>query len=296
MQNSARVLNSVSLSEALPSPILNQCNIVTIHQANYARLSTLRTTSTELDSQIRDTLTLLTKTRSELIATPATTLPAITNPLSSYSELLKYAGRISKYTLPPSYREPVQDPLATNASASNDPPKEEQTQTQTNGIETTTPVLAVNGSDTQTQPAMAAEVDSTTLTGEGTQATDVSGVKTNSKNWAEFLGPQDDLGWTPWPSPYAIRNGALASIQILVDQGLDPATFDPEKSAELEAERKRVMEEEDLKREQEQARIEEERRREMERRTSASGARPERVQEQPKVFQLETFDDDDDDD
>lgn len=139
------------------------------------------------------------------------------------------------------------------------------------------------------------EVDSTAANAEATQTTDVSGVKTNSKVWADFLGPRDDLGWTPWPSPDAIRGGALASIQILIDQGIDPATFDPEKSAELEAERKRIMEEDDLKREQEQARMDEDRRKAMERRMS-DGPRPERVQEQPKVFQLETFDDDDDDD
>lgn len=140
------------------------------------------------------------------------------------------------------------------------------------------------------------EIDNTVATAEATQETDISGVKTNTKNWSTFLGPRDDTGWTPWPSPDAIRSGALASIQILINQGADPATFDPERSAELEAERKRVMEEEDSKREEEQTKQEEAVRKERKTWMSEDGARPERVQEQPKVFQLETFDDDDDDD
>jgi hypothetical protein len=122
-----------------------------------------------------------------------------------------------------------------------------------------------------------------------TQTSQTSTVKTNTAMWSQWLNPAETQ-FVPWPSEETIRRGALASIQILVDQGIDPATFDPEKSAELEAERKRVEEE------QERARLEEERRREMERRMSVSGAAPERREEQPKVFQVETFDDDEDDD
>ena len=265
---------------------------MTTHQSNYAKILTLRATSAGLDAQIRENLLLLTKTRSELIATPSTTLPDATNPLS-YSELLSYARRISKYSLPPSYREPDRDP---NAEASSNTPKEvptqTQTQTQTNGNSTPTVISFMNGVDGQSHPATVMEVDSIPVP---VQTVDDTRVKSNMDIWNGYLGRGNDVGWTPWPTPDAIRSGALASIQILVDQGVDPATFDPEKSAELEAERKRIMEEEDLKQEKEQARMEEERRIEMERRLSLGGARPERVQEQPKVFQLETFDDDDDD-
>jgi len=287
MPSSVKVSNNVNLFRNLVFISTDKINAVTIHQSSYAKLVSLRNTSAELDGQIRETLLLLTKTRSELIATPATHLPTATN-------LLTYARRISKYTLPSSYREPETDAIA--AEANSNTPKEAQTQTHANGTASTTPIALANGSEPPSQSTAAIDVETTTVATSGTQATDGTGVKTNSKNWAEFLGPRDDLGWTPWPSPDAIRSGALASIQILLDQGVDPATFDPEKSAELEAERKRIMEEEDNKREQEQARMEEERRREMERRMSASGARPERAQEQPKVFQLETLDDDEDDD
>jgi len=101
------------------------------------------------------------------------------------------------------------------------------------------------------------------------------------------------MPFVPWPTEEAIRKGALASIQVLLDQGVDPITFDPEKSAELEAERKRITEAEDAMREQERTEREEARRREMERRMSDSGPAPQR--EERKVFNLETFDDDDSD-
>jgi hypothetical protein len=84
----------------------------------------------------------------------------------------------------------------------------------------------------------------------------------------------------------------------LINQGKDPATFDPEKSAELEAERKRIVEEEDRTKEEQRAKMEEERRREVERRMSAGG--PSSTQqrgepERPKVFQLDELEEDDSD-
>jgi len=252
----------------------------------------LRATSNELDTQIRETLTLLTKTRSELLATPSTNFPPTTNPVS-YSELLSYARRISKFTLPPNYREP--DPQTDQAEAGTNTPKETQSETQTNGI--TTPVAVTNGTDSQAHTGNAMEIDSATPAATQTQMSQNTTVTTNTAMWASYLNPPADAPFIPWPTEETIRRGALASIQILVDQGVDPATFDPEKSAELEAERKRIVEEEDMMREQERARMDEERRREMERRMSVSGSMGgERREEQPKVFQLETFDDDEDDD
>jgi hypothetical protein len=115
------------------------------------------------------------------------------------------------------------------------------------------------------------------------------------QDWQKFLNPITEESFLPWPAEQDIRRGALASIQILVNSGVDPWTFDPERSGELEAERKRIEEQEEKLKVEEQARMEEERRRERERRMSTSGAAGgERSEEKPKVFQLETFDDDDD--
>jgi Vitamin-D-receptor interacting Mediator subunit 4 len=267
---------------------------VSTHQSNYSKILALRATSRDLDTQIRDTLSLLTKTRSELLATPSTNYPSSTNPVS-YSELLSYARRISKFTLPPNYREAESQMEQGDWTGT---PKESKSETQTNG--TTTPVTATNGVDSQTHLGTAMEIDgvtpaaAATQTQTNTQTSEATTVKTNTAMWSRYLNPAD-APFMPWPSEETIRRGALASIQILVDQGIDPATFDPEKSAELEAERKRVEEEQEALREQERARLEEERRREMERRMSVSGV-PERREEPQKVFQLETFDDDEDDD
>lgn len=120
---------------------------------------------------------------------------------------------------------------------------------------------------------------------------------------AEWLNPHATApGFVPWPTEETIRRGALASIQVLLDQGEDPATFDPERSAELEAERKRLEEEaERVKEEQaaaERAR-QEQRMREQEarRRESAGGTAGQRVEEKPKVFTgLDLLDDMDEDD
>ncbi|KAE9363912.1 hypothetical protein N431DRAFT_422977 [Stipitochalara longipes BDJ] len=279
--------NDLVLADAELSQGLEQ---LSTHQSNYSKILSLRATSSELDTQIRETLSLLTKTRSELIATPSTNYPTSTNPVS-YSELLSYARRISKFTLPPNYREP--EAQTEQADGGTNTPKESKSETQTNG--TTTPVAATNGVDSQTHLATAMEIDSATPAATQTQPSQASTAKTNTAMWSQFLGPTD-TPFLPWPSEETIRRGALASIQILVDQGVDPSTFDPEKSAELEAERKRVEEEQEQLREQERTRLEEERRREMERRMSVSGSVPEKREEQPKVFQLETFDDDEDDD
>ncbi|KAH7385076.1 vitamin-D-receptor interacting mediator subunit 4-domain-containing protein [Cadophora sp. MPI-SDFR-AT-0126] len=249
---------------------------LSIHQSNYGRVLALRESSKALDNQIRETLTLLATTRQDLLAIPATSPPSTAsgNPIS-YSELLSYARRISKFTLPPTYREPPAGDAEPNS------------QVQTNG--TNTPI-ATNG-EVHTSTVM--DADGLAMAPGGQTQTRTSqhpGVSTNLSLWEQYLNQSADIPFVPWPTEEAIRKGALASIQILVDQGVDPVTFDPEKSAELEAERKRVTEAEDAIREQER---EDTRRRELERRMSG-GPAPER-KEEPKVFQLETFDDDDSD-
>jgi Vitamin-D-receptor interacting Mediator subunit 4 len=78
----------------------------------------------------------------------------------------------------------------------------------------------------------------------------------------EWLNPLAGVpSFVPWPTEETIKRGALASIQVLLDQGVDPATFDPERAAELEAERQRVETEKEAERE----RLELEKERERER-------------------------------
>lgn len=105
----------------------------------------------------------------------------------------------------------------------------------------------------------------------------------------------------PWPAEQKIRQGALASLQLLRDRGIDPATFDPEKAEELEAERKRLEEEELEKRETEKAerqRLQAERqaREEARRRESMAASLQGAEKREVKTFTgLDLLDDEDDD-
>ena len=119
-------------------------------------------------------------------------------------------------------------------------------------------------------PASAAPTNGTTTpTGGSTPAATMSGLtaltngilpvpeETAAKtalppHLAEWLNPlAQSAEFTPWPSEETIRRGALAQIQVLVDEGKDPATWDPEKAAQEEEERKRQEEEWERKQEEE---------------------------------------------
>jgi hypothetical protein len=285
---------------------LSPTNLFTVstHQSNHAKILSLRTTSQDLDAQIRETLTLLTSTRSALISTPSTVFPGSTHE-AFYSELLSYARRISKFTVPSGHRETEPAEPGTNTgtgeAAGTNTPRESKSGTQTNG--TSTPVTAAAGITNGVEKDTQMDIDSQTpgATQQTSQVTNTSSNTALPPSYTAWLNPPPDM-FIPWPNEEVIRRGALASIQVLIDQGVDPATFDPAKSEELEAERKRIVEEEDRVREEEKARVEEVERREVERRMSGAGAGGgvgnlgggER-QEKAAAFQLETFDDDDED-
>lgn len=222
----------------------------------------------------------------------------------SYSDLLSYARRISKFTLPNSFRETAAEPghVESPQAATGSTPKEGRAESQAD--ETSTPAATTaNGADRDRDTQMSGvERDSATpaALALATQSQNTTTTSTSlPEGFAQFLNPLAGSTFIPWPTEETIRRGALASIQVLLDQNIDPATFDPAKSAELEAERKRIAEEEDRAREEQKAKAEEDRRREMERRMSVSGSAAVgvgREQEKPGVFQLETFDDDEESD
>jgi hypothetical protein len=274
---------------------------VSLHQRNHEKILSLRSTSSTLDNQIRETLTLLTDTRRALINTSSTVFPQTTNPVT-YSELLSYAKKISDKTLPSTYRE-----KSEAADGGIFSPTKDKSEPHTNG--NTTPVGATNSSNGITEDGhlgmsnngTAMEIDSATPSNAGGVTHGQTSQESSNSNtalpldWQQHLNPLSQIPFLPWPADHDIKRGALATIQVLLDRGEDPATFDPERGAELEEQRKRIVEEEERVQAEERARLEDERRREMERRMSASGnARGEGKEERPKVFQLETFDDDDD--
>ncbi|KAK6708849.1 hypothetical protein SNK04_009792 [Fusarium graminearum] len=73
---------------------------VQTHQNNYLRIQQLRESSAALDTQIRETLSNLATTRKDIVTTHTTTFPAGPTYAIAYEELLNYARRISKTTMP----------------------------------------------------------------------------------------------------------------------------------------------------------------------------------------------------
>ncbi|KAG9239014.1 vitamin-D-receptor interacting mediator subunit 4-domain-containing protein [Amylocarpus encephaloides] len=260
-----------------------------IHQANHTKIEALRATADDLDTQIRDTLALLTTTRKELLSISPANISASANPVS-YSELLSFARRISKFTLPASYREgEVQSNPDTGDAVANTP-KESVSQTQTNG--TSTPITTANGVDRNAQLDAGTVVNAEASLATGAQQMSQTSLPADI---AQHLNVEASMPFIPWPNEDTIRRGALASIEILINKGVDPATFDPEKSEELEKERQKLQDEEDRLREEVRTKAEEERRKMIERRMSISGGAVSRPNIKQAAFQLDDFEDDDED-
>lgn len=219
---------------------------LTTHQSNHARLVALRAQSDALDTQIKDTLTLLASTRAELLATPATVLPPTSNAVT-YTELLSYARRISKFTQPPTRRDGLTTDDMPAAGQNGDT-------APTPGSTPGTPNMPKANGRTPTPTPLTASPLPVSTPGPGA-APGATALPTAHLDW---LNPHLQLPFTPYPSEETIRRGALASIQVLSDQGIDPATWDPERMQELEAERARV--ERELEEEREKIRLAEEER------------------------------------
>ncbi|KAM0810123.1 putative Mediator of RNA polymerase II transcription subunit 4 [Seiridium cardinale] len=281
-------------------------DLLKIHQQNYARIQHLQSITTGLDNQIKDILTQLAQARKELVNTPATSFPTGPSYPINYAELLAYARRISKTTLPnanvlASAQASAADSTAKPDSAAETPavatpvtgtPNGVGTPAQLNGPAAGTPVINGEPSSQQT---------STTLP-EGLQA---------------HINPLANTDFIPWPTEDLLRQGALANIQYLTDKGINPQGYDPsaeearkkqeEEEAKEREEKERLEREENERRYREQrerARIEEEKAREESFRrasvtqtgTAAPGAGPSTSPpQQQKQFQFMGGDDDDDD-
>lgn len=254
--------------------------VVHTHQINHALLEAKRAETASLDAKIKETLLLLTSTRAELLATPGTKF----NPLTpqypvSYSELLSYARRISKFTLPHTYREQAASGTAT-------PKDGDANGVSTPGASNTIAIAAVNGQEAPATPAadkIAATPGKTTEEDNNPHTTALPDT---------FI-PATSLPATvfvPWPNENLLRRGALATIQQLLEKGEEIEGYDAEKGAkELEAKRRAEAEEEE----------ERERARAMRAAAAASqgGRSGGKMDQKPKKqFVVDEFGSDDDDD
>ncbi|KAG5933817.1 hypothetical protein E4U53_000856 [Claviceps sorghi] len=293
---------------------------VETHQKNYLRIQELRKSSAILDAQIRDTLTSLASTRKDIVTTHTTTYPSEPNYPIAYEELLSYARRISKTTLPPAATvEGVSMTLEMR------PQKQTQTEAPTPNPESQ-PQSALTPSATNPSQPQSPAMNGTPAVSpdQPTQQTAMSTNTSLPEGMSQYLNPLSGQLFFPWPLENSIRSGALASYQMLLEQGVDPTGYDPateeERKRKEEEERKakeereqaeREAREKQLREERERARLERERQREKEqeawRRASLIGnqadgpvpPRPHAGAGDKKQFQftsLDDLDDDDDDD
>ncbi|KAG9245756.1 vitamin-D-receptor interacting mediator subunit 4-domain-containing protein [Calycina marina] len=267
---------------------------LTVHQANHHRILALRDEANKLDSTIRDAATLLIKSRRDLLNTPVTTFPSGANPVS-YDDLLLYARRISKFTIPPLDRglPKPEAPAEGGATQSANTPKDARSELPTNG--TTTPLPTTNGAGKDVPMSGASttnsNISSQIITAPPQKPTGLpeSIDKAMNDNGADLF--------VPWPQDQLIRHSALNKLRVLLDQGIDPATYDPAGN-KAEEERQEEMKRQEAEMAREIADKEEERRKEEHavRVATVGQADAQPKEEKPAVFALETFEEDDDED
>lgn len=183
------------------------------HQVNHARILSLHEQIAQQNAQITSTVAALADLRTDLLSTP-TSLPSKDTMEVPYTELLVYAKRISRCTVPPTFRTPL--PPAQPQIVADPPP-------------------AVNG---DTEASKQGEEEGR---GIGTEA-----LGTDERQWLE---PLMQMPFVPWVDDDTMRRGALAQIQALVERGEDPADVKPE-DAEDECEKEQGLGMENVVREQ----------------------------------------------
>ena len=156
------------------------------HQRNHARIQSLRSTIDRQNQSITDTLTTLASTRSDLLAVPSS-LPQKDSRNVPYNELLDYAKRISRHTVPPTFRPALRG-------------------------EQPAPPSAVNGDTVAVEEA--AEDAKEDKEGRGTAS-----LEDTERKW---LDPLTQIPFVPWVNDETIKRGALAEIQSMVERGEDP--------------------------------------------------------------------------
>ncbi|KAM7212998.1 Vitamin-D-receptor interacting Mediator subunit 4 domain containing protein [Rhypophila decipiens] len=226
------------------------------HQNNYARIQQLRNESAALDSQIKDTMGALWSVRKEVKNTQTTNYPP-TGPRYNFTtaELLDYARRISQNTLPPpgvtNGVDLSSSAAATPAAADNNP---DATTTAA------TPSASFNGGTTTTvgtpAPTTAAPTPGPTdqsISQQPQQPQSQPGATSLPETLKPYIDRLHGAVFYPWPTEETIRRGALAGIQQLVDEGINPLGYDPEEEI-----RKREQEEQARKEADELARRERE--------------------------------------
>ena len=221
------------------------------------RLIQLRQTAEQLDGQIKNTISKLAEARKQLLSTQWTEFPKTSRQVPM-NELLAYAKRISKFSLPPNYRGPPPQEDAVQIQA------ESEDTSMTNGGLTTP---AIEQARDPATPGEAKKDPSASQEGRGAMW---DALPENTRLWLDQMKNAD---FVPWPSHDLIRSGALGDIQGQIERGEDPwekLTPDQQEAAgKLKKEREEREEEEEQRERAERER----RRRDSIREAAASGGR-----------------------
>jgi hypothetical protein len=222
---------------------LADINAVQQHQNNHLRIEALRGSIANLDGKIKDTLLSLASTRRDMTTTATTSYPDGATYSINYEELLSYAKRISKTTLPPPGVSKGVDldtssPTPQDTTAAPTPADGATPMPLSNGMQTPTPMVQ--------HVSQLSEAPSSQLT--ALPPTHVS-----------YMNPYTGQIFTPWPQVEQVRMGSLAGNQSLADQGIeirgyDPAVAQAEADAARAAEAERQAEEERVRAEEVRAR------------------------------------------
>ena len=175
----------------------------------------------------------LAELRKELLATPATVFPDSQLEVN-YNDLLSYATRISRYTVPPTYRPPAPWDAKPTTTRSDAPASADQ---QMVAGDAASPA----GGETRWE----SEVPLPTATEQERPGIGLRDLNMPTRDW---LDPLAKLPFVPWPNDSDIRSGGLATVQYLFETGKDPTT-DPRREEQEIEERRRAEDEENARRE-----------------------------------------------
>ena len=204
-------LDQRMLPEQLPQS--NQANqTVARHQGNHARIHALRAEADALEEKLKSSVEKLATLRHELSDTPATAFPETARSVS-IEELLQNATYISKYTVPPTYRERVPD---ANDEKDKDKDDAASSAVPTNGVNT--PMIV----------SEAAEPAKDTADGQR-EGEDAGGagpeITAEEEEWLRKL-KDSQFPWYPWPSNEKIRIGNLQKLMYHRERGDNLDEFD----------------------------------------------------------------------
>ena len=153
-----------------------------------------------LNQSITSKLNILVDTRKQLLTAPRTYISPNQRKVP-YNELLEYAKRISRYTVPP---------IVSTLSSTIDVARAISSQPAESSFNSSANI------ESSTQPSY------NVLTSSSPDHREGIGISSLEQREVEWLKPTSQVPFVPWPSEEVIRQGALAQLQTLLEDGTEP--------------------------------------------------------------------------